>query len=77
MLQAAAATPYAIAYIGISFADGVAKAHLGTATIGNQNGRFLPATAETISAAALELDTRTPADERLSLVFAPGPDSYR
>lgn len=30
----------------------------------------------TISFAASELDTRTPADERLSLAFAPGDNSY-
>lgn len=76
MLRAAAATPYSIAYIGISFADDVAKAHLGTAMIRNQSGEFLLPTPETMNAAASALDSRTPADERLSLVFAPGRRSY-
>jgi phosphate transport system substrate-binding protein len=76
MVRAAAATPYSIAYIGISFADEVAKAGLGTAMIGNQNKQFLLPTADTINAGASELDHRTPADERLSLVFAPGANSY-
>lgn len=76
MVQALAATPYSLAYIGVSFRDAIAKAKLGTALLKNQNGKFLSPTAATISAAASELDPRTPADERLSLVFAPGDDSY-
>jgi phosphate transport system substrate-binding protein len=76
MLKAIAANPYSIGYIGISFKDQVAKAQLGTAMIKNQSGKFLLPTPDTIAAAASELDSRTPADERLSLVFAPGEDSY-
>jgi phosphate transport system substrate-binding protein len=76
MLKAVAGTPYSIGYIGISFKDQVAKAQLGTAMIKNQSGKFLLPTPDTISAAASELDSRTPPDERLSLVFAPGDDSY-
>jgi phosphate transport system substrate-binding protein len=76
MVQAAAATPYSIAYIGISFHDEIAKAGLGTALLKNQAGKFLLPTAETVSAAASTLDPRTPADERLSLAFAPGDNSY-
>jgi phosphate transport system substrate-binding protein len=76
MVQTAAATPYAIAYIGISFRDDIAKAGLGTAMLKSQAGQFLLPTAETVSAAASELDPRTPPDERLSLAFAPGEGSY-
>ena len=76
MVQTLAATPYAVAYIGISFRDAIAKAKLGSAALKNQNGKFLLPTAETISAGASELDPRTPSDERLSLVFAPGDNSY-
>jgi phosphate transport system substrate-binding protein len=76
MVQTTAGTPYSIAYIGVSFAGEIAKAGLGTAMIGNQSGKFLLPTADTVNAAASELDRRTPADERLSLVFAPGDDSY-
>ncbi len=76
MLKTLAATPYSIAYIGVSFHDDIAKAGLGTALLGNQSGKFLQPTPETVSAAASALDARTPADERLSLVFAPGDDSY-
>lgn len=76
MLKTAAATPYSVAYIGISFQDDVAKAGLGTALLENQSGKFLLPTAETVTAGASELDPRTPPDERLSLVYAPGDDSY-
>ena len=76
MVQTAAATPYSIAYIGISFRDAIAKAGLGTAMLKNQNGKFVLPTAETISAGASVLDPRTPPDERLSLVFATGDNSY-
>lgn len=76
MVKTAAATPYSVAYIGISFRDAIAKAGLGTAQLENQSGKFLLPTADTINAAASSLDQRTPPDERLSLVFAPGEDSY-
>ncbi len=76
MVAAAAATPYSVAYIGISFRDATAKAGLGEALLGNQSGKFVLPTAETVSTAASALDPRTPPDERLSLVFAPGDDSY-
>jgi phosphate transport system substrate-binding protein len=76
MVRALAATPYSIGYVGISFHDVIAKAGLGTAMVKNQAGHFLLPSAETVSAAASELDPRTPADERLSLAFAPGAHSY-
>ncbi len=76
MVQTAAATPYSVAYIGVSFHDAVAKAALGTAMLKNQSGKFVLPTPETISAGASVLDPRTPADERLSLVFASGDKSY-
>jgi phosphate transport system substrate-binding protein len=76
MLKTLVATPYSIAYIGISFRDQVTKAGLGTALLKNQSGKFLLPTVQTVSAGASVLDPRTPPDERLSLVFAPGDDSY-
>jgi phosphate transport system substrate-binding protein len=76
MVQALAAAPYTIGYIGISFHGDIAKASLGTAMLKNQAGQFVLPTAETVSAAASELDPRTPADERLSLAYAPGENSY-
>jgi phosphate transport system substrate-binding protein len=76
MVQTAAATPYSVAYIGISFRQAIAKAGLGTAPLKNQNGKFVLPTAETIDAGASVLDPRTPPDQRLSLVFAAGDNSY-
>jgi phosphate transport system substrate-binding protein len=76
MVKTAAATLYSVAYIGVSFRDAIAKAGLGTAMLKNQNGKFVLPTADTISAGASVLDPRTPPDERLSLVFAAGDDSY-
>ena len=76
MVQACQQTPYSIAYIGVSFHEQVAKAGLGTAMLKNRAGKFLLPTAKTVSAAADGLIAKTPTDERLSLVFAPGAESY-
>jgi phosphate transport system substrate-binding protein len=76
MVQAIARTPYAIGYLGGSFETDAEKAGLITAMLENQDGRFLLPTAATITAAAAVLTPRTPPDERLTLAFAPGPDSY-
>jgi phosphate transport system substrate-binding protein len=76
MVKTAAATPYSVAYVGVSFRDAAAKAGLGVAMLKNQNGKFVLPTTQTITAGASVLDPRTPPDERLSLVFATGDDSY-
>ncbi len=69
-------TPYSIGYVGISFSDDVAKAKLGTAALGSNDGPFVLPTQEAIEAGAASLGSRTPPDERLSLVYAPGPNAY-
>jgi phosphate transport system substrate-binding protein len=76
LFQTLAATPYSVGYLGISYAGQVAQAGLGTAMIENQAGKFLLPTAQSIADAAAQLDPRTPPYERISLVFAPGDDSY-
>ncbi len=76
MLKAIAGTPYSIGYVGISFRHAAGEAGLATVLLKNQDGKFVHPSAETISAAASVLDPRTPADERLSLVDAPGEQSY-
>ncbi len=76
MVQATKSTPYSISYIGSSLHGEIAKAGIGTALIGNQAGTFLLPTTETVRAGAAALDSRTPSDERLSLVYAPGENSY-
>jgi phosphate transport system substrate-binding protein len=62
--------------VGISFSGETAKAGVGTVLLKNQSGKFVLPTPQTISAAASTLDPRTPPDERLSLVDAPGDQSY-
>jgi phosphate transport system substrate-binding protein len=76
VVQTLASTRYAIGYVGVSYAGEVAKAGLGAATVENQAGKFLLPTRQSIAAAAAQLDPRTPPYERISLVFAPGDDSY-
>ncbi|HZB92100.1 MAG TPA: phosphate ABC transporter substrate-binding protein PstS [Stellaceae bacterium] len=76
VVEALAATPYAIGYVGISYGGDIAKAKLGTALVENQAGKFLLPTPQSIADAAAQLDPRTPPYERISLIFAPGDDSY-
>ncbi len=76
MVQASQQNPYSVAYIGVSFTKQADQAGLGTAMIENRAGRFLLPSATTIGAAAAQLVNKTPVDERISLVFAPGASSY-
>jgi len=76
MLAAAAANPYSIAYIGISYANKVAAAGLGEAALKNALGAYVLPTPETIQAAANSVVTDTPPDERISMIFSLGPDAY-
>lgn len=76
MAQKLASTPYAVGYLGASFEDDANKAGLQIAMLQNEAGNFVLPTAATITAAAATLTPRTPPDERLTLVFAPGANSY-
>jgi phosphate transport system substrate-binding protein len=76
VLQTMQQNPYSIGYLGISYHTEVAKAELGTALLKSYSGEFLLPTPETITAAAAALTPRTPADERLSLVNAPGAHAF-
>jgi phosphate transport system substrate-binding protein len=76
MLETIAATPYSIGYVGISFSDDVAQAKLGTAALKSSAGEFVLPNIGTITTGAASLGPRTPADERLSLVFAPAHNAY-
>ena len=76
MVEKIQQTPYSIGYVGISFYADVAKASLGTAALKSYSGEFLLPTPETIEAAAASLGPRTPPDERLTLVNAPGANAY-
>ena len=76
MLQTLARTPYSVGYLGASFQDQAAQSGLTMAMLQNESGKFLLPDETTITAAAASLTPRTPADERLTLVFAPGDNSY-
>ena len=76
MVQSLGSTPYSVGYLGASFHADAEKAGLQTAMLENQDGKFLLPTPDTVTAAAASLTPRTPADERLTLVYAPGADSY-
>ena len=76
MLSALGNNPYGIAYIGISFADKVKSAGLGQAALLNKSGQYVLPTVDNISAAAQSVATTTPADERVSMIFAEGPTAY-
>jgi phosphate transport system substrate-binding protein len=69
-------TPYSIGYVGVSSYAGIAKAGIGTAALKSYSGEFLLPTPETIEAASASLGPRTPVDERLTLVNAPGANCY-
>jgi phosphate transport system substrate-binding protein len=76
MVEIIARTPYAVGYLGGSFQGEAEKANLQTAMLENQAGKFLLPSHDTVTAAAASLTPRTPADERLTLVYAPGDNSY-
>ncbi len=76
MLKLLAATPYAVGYLGGSFQAAAAKAGLQIASLQNADGQFVLPTEETVMKAASVLTPRTPPDERLTLVFAQGAQSY-
>nr|WP_321984243.1 phosphate ABC transporter substrate-binding protein PstS [uncultured Lichenicoccus sp.] len=72
MVHALQSTPFSIGYVGISSDLGP----LSTVALKNADGNFVLPTRETIIAGAAGLAARTPTDERLSLIFAPGPIAY-
>jgi phosphate transport system substrate-binding protein len=76
VLQTVQKTPYSITYIGTSLHAEITEAGLGTALLKSYSGEFLSPTPDTIAAAAASLSPRTPPDERLTLVNAPGANAY-
>ena len=76
MVTALANTPYSIAYVGVSFKAQTSKAGLGEAMLKNRAGNFVLINAKTVPAAAAAMVPKTPKDQRISMVFAPGAESY-
>jgi len=76
MVQAIKDNPYSIAYIGISYKNHIDKLNLGEAALKNRAGHFVLPTVKTVPAAAAGMVPKTPKDERISLIFAPGRNAY-
>ncbi|MDQ2804976.1 MAG: phosphate ABC transporter substrate-binding protein PstS [Pseudomonadota bacterium] len=76
MVSGLQGNPYSIAYVGISFQKAIADDKLGEAALQNRAGKFVQSTPETVQAAAAAKSADTPADERISLIFSPGENSY-
>jgi phosphate transport system substrate-binding protein len=76
MITAIKDNPYSLAYIGTSYENQIESQGLGIAALKNKDGRFVLPTARTASAAANVMVPKTPKDERISLIFAPGAESY-
>ncbi len=76
MVTALRGNAYSIAYIGTSYQDAIEKDGMGIAMLKNRDGHFVLPTATTAKAAAGAMVSKTPADERISLIFAPGAESY-
>ena len=76
MVQTAAQNPYSIAYVGVSFLAEIQAAGLGVSPLQNKAGKFVLPNPQTIVAAASGLIDATPADQRISLIFADGEMAY-
>ncbi len=76
MFTATQDNSYSIAYIGTSFENQIEHAELGIAMLKNRAGSFLLPSTRTADAAAAVMVAKTPKDERVSLIFAPGAESY-
>lgn len=76
MVNALRGNPYSIAYVGISFQNAIAQGKLGEAMLENRSGKFVRATPDTVGAAVAATSAKTPPDERISLIFAPGDNAY-
>lgn len=74
--QAVKETPYSVGYIGISYLSQAISDGLGYAALENEAGNFVLPTATDIQAAVRAAAGDVPKDERISLVFSAGTDSY-
>ena len=76
MVQALQRAPYSIAYVGISFKSAIQGDKLGEAMLQNKDGQFVLPGTQTVTEAAQATASSTPADERISLIYQPGAQSY-
>lgn len=76
VVQALSQTPGSIGYVGISWLNQATKDGVGYAAVENKDGKYVLPTTATITSAVNAMVANTPADERVSLIDAPGTDSY-
>jgi len=76
MVDALKNNTYSVAYIGVSYKKQIMQAHLGEAELENRSGHFVLPQVRTVKAAAAAMVPKTPSDQRISLIFAPGRYSY-
>lgn len=76
MVQFLHANPYAIAYVGISYLNQMESDGLGYGALENPSGHYVLPTSQDIVSAASAMVPQTPADERISLIDAPGATAY-
>lgn len=76
MVQTLSATPYSIAYVGISVEAQALQAGLGQAALQNKAGKFVKPDATTVNAAVEEGSKSIPANLAVSLIYQPGAQSY-
>ncbi len=67
---------YSISYVGISWLNQATQGGLGYAALKNKSGQFVLPTASSIESAAAAMVGKVPDDERISLIDAPGANSY-
>ncbi|HLI01563.1 MAG TPA: phosphate ABC transporter substrate-binding protein PstS [Acidimicrobiales bacterium] len=75
MVQAAAKTKGAVAYIGISAQSDALKAGLKEAMLQNRAGKFVQPNTATVESAVANT-TKVPSNLAVSLLYAPGANSY-
>jgi phosphate transport system substrate-binding protein len=76
MVSTAKTVPYSIIYVGISYRSQAGAAGLHEAALVNQAGKAVVSSPATVLAAVGATVAKTPADERVSLIFGPGANSY-
>lgn len=76
MVQACAAKPGCVAYIGISYLSEASADHLDYAALENAAGRYVLPDAKSIAAAAAVFVSQLPPNETISMVNGPAADGY-
>ena len=76
MVTGCQSTPGCIAYIGVSYMPKTQAAGLGEAALENASGHFELPDASTVSAEAAALESKTPANESLSMIYDSASDGY-